>query len=43
MNSIGKNIKRLRISKGDTQENIADALNISCQAVSKWENGVSQT
>lgn len=39
MNSIGKNIKRLRISKGDTQENIADALNISCQAVSKWENG----
>lgn len=39
MNSIGKNIKRLRLCKGDTQEKLADALHISCQAVSKWENG----
>lgn len=38
MNSIGKTIKRLRLARGDTQENIANALNISCQAVSKWEN-----
>ncbi len=38
MISIGKNIKRLRMSKGDTQEQLAEKLNISSQAVSKWEN-----
>lgn len=41
MNSLGKSIKRLRLSKGDTQEKLAESLHISCQAVSKWENDLS--
>ena len=40
---IGKNIKHLRIEKGITQEQLAEAMNVSCAAVSKWERGVSQT
>ena len=35
---IGKNIKRLRLNKGITQEQLADVLHLSAQAVSKWEN-----
>lgn len=35
--SIGANIRRLREDKGFTQERIADALNVSFQAVSSWE------
>lgn len=35
---IGKNIKRLRINVGMTQEQLAERLHISGQAVSKWEN-----
>lgn len=30
-----------RKAKGFTQQQVADALNISFQAVSKWESGVS--
>lgn len=41
MHNIGKTIKRLRLSKGDTQEKLAEALHVSCQAVSKWENGLA--
>ncbi len=36
--AIGKNIKRLRQNKGVTQEQLASALCLSGQAVSKWEN-----
>lgn len=36
--AIGKNIKRLRMNAGMTQEQLAERLNISGQAVSKWEN-----
>lgn len=36
---IGKKIKQLRQYKGVTQEVLADTLNVSYQAVSKWENG----
>ena len=36
--TIGKKIKQLRLQKGITQEVLADYLNISFQAVSKWEN-----
>lgn len=35
--SIGKNIKRLRQNKNITQEQLAQALHLSNQAVSKWE------
>ncbi|MCL1882170.1 MAG: helix-turn-helix domain-containing protein [Defluviitaleaceae bacterium] len=38
---IGENIKKLRNEKQITQEQLAEHLLISCQAVSKWENGVS--
>lgn len=41
MNSIGTNIKRLRLSKGDTQERLAEELHVSSQAVSKWENSAA--
>lgn len=35
--NIGTNIKRLRLAKGLTQEQLADLLSISTAAVSKWE------
>lgn len=36
--TIGNNIKRLRINKGITQEQLGAVLGVSSQAVSKWEN-----
>lgn len=41
MNSFGKKFSDLRKDKGFTQEDIANRLNVSSQAVSKWENDVS--
>ena len=38
-NLIGKYIPRLRKNAGMTQKDLAEKLNISFQAVSKWENG----
>ena len=38
---IGRNIRRLRKGKGITQTELAHALNVSFQAVSKWERGYS--
>ena len=35
--TIGTNIKRLRSDKGITQEQLAEAMNVTCAAVSKWE------
>ncbi|MBR2296808.1 MAG: helix-turn-helix transcriptional regulator, partial [Clostridia bacterium] len=35
--AIGENIKRLRKQKGITQEKLAEAINVSVAAVSKWE------
>ncbi len=35
--NIGNNIKRLRLAKGLTQEQLAELLTISTAAVSKWE------
>ena len=40
--NISKNIADLRKSKGITQEQLAIALNVSPQAVSKWETNTSQ-
>lgn len=36
---IGKQIAGLRKDKGYTQEKLAELLDISPQAISKWENG----
>ena len=38
---IGSKIKTLRLSKSMTQEQLAKALHVRAQAVSKWENGKS--
>lgn len=38
---IGKKIKSLRLQKGITQEQLAAKLNMSSQAISKWENNVT--
>lgn len=38
---IGKAIKKLRTDKGIKQEELADYIGISFQAVSKWENDVT--
>jgi transcriptional regulator with XRE-family HTH domain len=38
---IGKQIAALRRERGLTQESLAEALDVSPQAVSKWENGHS--
>lgn len=39
--AIGKNIYTLRKEQGLTQEQLAELVNVSFQAVSKWENGNS--
>lgn len=41
--TIGERIKQLRQGNHMTQEALARELNISCQAVSKWEQGVSHS
>ena len=39
--TFGQRLARLRREKGLTQEEIAEKIGISPQAVSKWENDVS--
>lgn len=39
---IDKQLRELRAKRGNTQEDLATFLNISYQAVSKWERGGSQ-
>lgn len=39
--TIGKRIMQLRKEKGLTQEQLAERMGVSAQAVSKWENDVS--
>lgn len=36
--NIGKNLKKLRIKRDLTQEQLAEILNVSPQAISRWEN-----
>lgn len=40
---LGKRIAFLRKQNGMSQEKLAELLCISPQAISKWENGVSQS
>ena len=39
--NVGKNIARLRKNKHITAEQLADAVNVSRQTLSKWENGLT--
>ena len=41
--SFADNLKRARKERNLSQEELAELLNVSRQAVSKWETGVSQT
>ena len=41
MNHIGLKIKELRKKKDLTQEKLAEYLNVSFQAISKWETGIA--
>lgn len=39
--TLGEVIKQHRVDCKMTQEFVAEILGVSCQAISKWENGVS--
>ena len=39
--ALGENIKRMRMAKGLTQQELAVKLNVVRQTVSKWEKGLS--
>ncbi len=41
--SIGEKIRQLRLEAGISQEGLAEQLDVSRQAVSKWEKGVSHS
>jgi len=41
--NLPKTIADLRREKGYTQEKLAEMLDVTTAAVSKWETGVSQT
>ena len=43
MSNIGKNISKYRREKGMTQDQLAEKLHVTRQAVSNWEKGVSQS
>lgn len=40
---IGENVKNFRKSSNITQEELSEMLGVSCQSVSRWELGVSQS
>ncbi|MEE0264644.1 MAG: helix-turn-helix transcriptional regulator, partial [Acutalibacteraceae bacterium] len=39
MSVVGKQIKKYRIEKGITQEQLGQLVGVTTQAVSKWERG----
>ena len=41
--NLADRIQQLRKRKGISQEELADRIGISRQAVSKWESGLSQS
>ena len=42
MNEVAKNIKKIRVSSGMTQEDLAEKIFVTRQTISNWENGKSQ-
>lgn len=42
MNAVAKNLKRLRTRQGMTQEELAERLHVTRQAVSNWETAKTQ-
>ena len=42
MSSVGKNIQKFRKAKNITQEELAEKLNVTRQAVSNWETDKTQ-
>lgn len=43
MSEVSNSIKKLRQEKKLSQEELAEKLYVTRQAVSNWENGISQT
>ena len=41
--NLADRIQQLRKRRGISQEELADRIGVSRQAVSKWESGVSQS
>ena len=41
--SFAENLRKIRKEKHLSQEELAEILDVSRQAVSKWEQGVSQS
>ena len=39
MSVIGEQIKKIRIEKGITQEQLGEMIGVTTQAVSRWERG----
>mgnify|MGYP003467078132 FL=1 len=39
--TFGQNLKRLRLRNNLTQDEVADALQISRQSISKWERDIT--
>ena len=42
MQNIGKNIKKIRTARGITQEELAEQMSITRQAISSWETGKTE-
>lgn len=42
MKQIGKNLKKHRMAKGMTQDQLAEQLSVTRQAISNWETGKTQ-
>lgn len=40
---IGQNIRSLRRKRQVSQEDLAETMGVTVQAISKWETGVSQS